>query len=341
MSAIQWMQEGPFGVMVHYTYGIYPRQGGMYRDWQKMVDQFPVEEFCEAIASAGAKWLMFPYNHSHSKDYWCCSPNAVVERLLPGRCAKRDLMREIGENLQRRGIRLLAYVSSNVASRIPLVQDALKWKHGDWNLEEFQRIYMDVIRYWSESMGPLLSGWFFDGCYDVRRSTGWWIDAYFHHHEIPGVWNAGQRLDNSRFDKNEWIRAVRAGNPNSVFTMHVGPAPSYLWPEQDYVAGEIWDLEPPCTEPLVDGLVQWHVNTYLDCKWMHARPGLIEPPRFSTNQLFEYVNDCHKHGGGVTLNVGIYADGTLAAPSITQLQDVHWLMKQAGTVSQSTRGKGG
>jgi hypothetical protein len=67
--------------------------------------------------------------------------------------------------------------------------------------------------------------------------------------------------------------------------------------------------------------MQWHALTFLDCFWIHAeKPGEIAPPRFSDDELFAYVRKCRINGGAVTLNVGIYEDGTMAEATIEQLR---------------------
>jgi len=66
-------------------------------DWDQKVDAFPVEKFCDEIASTGAGWLIFPIGHSSGIGTYC-SPNAVLEESLPGHCSKRDLFREIADN---------------------------------------------------------------------------------------------------------------------------------------------------------------------------------------------------------------------------------------------------
>ena len=96
--------------MVHWTSGTAPGPDAPdVEDWDDRVDAFPVERFCDEIASTGAGWLIFPFGHGEGLF---CSPNAYLEAIVPGRCSRRDLFREIAENLTQRGMRVIAYMPS-------------------------------------------------------------------------------------------------------------------------------------------------------------------------------------------------------------------------------------
>jgi len=41
---------------------------------------------------------------------------------------------------------------------------------------------------------------------------------------------------------------------------------------------------------------------------------------------FRYLDACHRNGGGVTPNIGIYQDGTLAEQSVAQVKRIAALM---------------
>ena len=46
MPAIEWMQKGPFGVMVHWCEATASGPGEPdLQDWNEKVDAFPVEQF--------------------------------------------------------------------------------------------------------------------------------------------------------------------------------------------------------------------------------------------------------------------------------------------------------
>ena len=313
------MQAGPFGLMVHWLSHTQPRQGKGIADWDEKVNAFNLDAFWNQVRQTGAKWLIFPFGQNTALY---CSPNAYLDECFPGLCSKRDLFREIAQRAKADGIRMIAYIPSEAD-----VQPAETRRFWEWDLHprdksRFQQKFMEFIRAYSVAHGDLIDGWWFDGCYDAieksfLRTRSW---------------------HNGRFDYPAWQAAVRAGNPRSVIAMCRGANdPGYVFREQDYLAGECNDLDVlKCGGPLVDGM-QWHALLWIDCFWMHCEgPGPIQAPRFSLDDLYEFVHTSHRNGGGVTLNIGIYEDGSLAEESLQQLIALREKMNQdaenSGTV---------
>ena len=96
MAGIDWMQAGPFGIMVHWLKSTPGLEDAEAPSWDSQVDDFPVADFCERIAATGAGWLFFTIGQNNG---YYCGPNEYLEGLLPRRCSKRDLFGEIAECL--------------------------------------------------------------------------------------------------------------------------------------------------------------------------------------------------------------------------------------------------
>ncbi|MDT8391421.1 MAG: hypothetical protein RRC34_13030 [Lentisphaeria bacterium] len=306
MPAIRWMQKGPFGLMVHWVSQTAPRPGAPeLKDWDDRVNAFPVARFCDEIAATGAGWLIFPFGHGEGLF---CSPNAYLEEIVPGRCSKRDLFKEIAENLTPRGIRVLAYMTSTPCGDEMI--EGFDWDRDPSDKSEFQKRYAGVVRRWSEQMGSQISGWWFDCAYSGPRTKFTW--------------------DCSRFEGSGWGEAVRAGNPDSVYALNPGANTfQYVLEDEGFLAGEASDLRVRPGRPLI-GDKQWHSLVWLDCFWYHSTPGAkIDAPRFFDPELHDYLHTCHINGGAVTLNIGIYQDGSLAEQSLAQVTRMGELM-QAG-----------
>ena len=307
MPQIKWMQDGPFGIMVHYLKGIFPQEGKPNPDFNAAVNAFDVTRFADQIANTGAKWLIFTFGQNTG---FYCSPNAYLESLLPGQgvCSDRDLVGEIADAMHERGMKFIAYLPVEVDLQSDAVRQALAWDSSGPGKQEFQTRYQKMIACWSKQHGKRIDGWFFDGAYDAKdkgfmRTNDW---------------------DNTRFDPKAWANAVRAGNPDAVFTMNggVGYLHSIL-PNQDYVSGEFNDLSFLPDGPTSFGM-QNQVLTWIDCRWMHNEtPGPIVPPRFADQELFDFVEHHRKVGSAVTLNMGIYEDGQLPVSSLDQLKRMH------------------
>ncbi|MCC5845687.1 MAG: alpha-L-fucosidase [Verrucomicrobia bacterium] len=301
MPAIDWMQKGPFGLMVHWLSDIAPPPGHPgFKDFNEAVDAFPVEQFCDQIAATGAGWLIFPFGQNTG---FYCSPNTFLDEHLPGHCSKRDLFREIAEGITKRGLKMIAYLPGAVPNQKEEVRSFFGWDADPIDKRDFQRKYARMVRSWSESMGTLISAWWFDGAYECQRT------GYTH--------------GNDRFEIPEWGEAVRAGNPDSVYCLNPGANTfQYVSEAEGYLAGEARELAVTPGRPLI-GDKQWHSLVPIDCKWMHKTRGEeIPPPRFTDRELHSYVHRIHGNGGGTTLNIGIYLDGTMPEASLAQVTRV-------------------
>lgn len=304
MSEIKWMQDGPFGVMVHYLKGIFPKEGSPNPDFNAVIDRFDVDAFANQIAATGARWLIFTFGQNTG---FYCSPNAYLESLIPGCCSDRDLMGEIANAVHARGMKLIAYLPAEVDLQTQAFRDAFAWDSSGPGKHAFQQHYMKMIKCWSLQHGKRIDGWFFDGCYDSK------VKGFMRTHD----W------DNSRFDPKAWAQALRAGNPDAVFTMNAGVGYLHsVLPNQDYVSGEFNDLSFLPDGPTSFGM-QNQVLTWLDCRWLHnEEPGLIPPPKYSVDELFAFIEHHRRVGSAVTLNIGIYEDGQLSEPSLNLLKRI-------------------
>ena len=301
MGEIKWMQEAGYGVMVHYLSDIKPRTLPGYDNWDEMTEAFSVKHFAEQAEEMGAGWVIFPFGQNSGKY---CSYNSRLEEAVPGSCSKRDLMWELALELKRKGIRLIAYLPTEMDSNTEMLREKFGWDLDLKDKSVFQKRYQEVIREWAERFGTYLDGWWYDGCYnslekDFLRTQGW---------------------TNERFNYPEWKAASCAGNPNAVIAMCPGAEKmKYAFIEQDYLAGEANTLNHQPDSALIDG-VQWHCLVWLDCKWGHwEKAGEIEQPRFTDEEIWNFYENCRKAKGVVTWNIGIYQDGTLAEKTKEQI----------------------
>jgi len=317
-----WMHRGSYGVMVHWLAPGPARAKGEYiHDLNRAVDGFDVERFVQDFRATGADWLIFTIGQNTS---YYASPNAVLDRLAgPGHCSKRDLVLEIAQRLHKVGKRFIAYLPSELNAPKDL-HKPFAWNPKDQS--EFQRRYTQFIREYSGRLGKMLDGWWFDGCY---------------------TWDV---FPNRTYNWPLWFDAARAGNPDAAVAFNDGSfcigITKPVTPLQDYVSGEV--------EVLIDGKIrlgrqenatlylpktrlaegtncQWHALVPIDCLWMHGGPGPMPPPKYPDADLFRFVKDCKAVGGAVTLNVGIYQEGTMAPASVKQL---HRLQAALGGQSQ-------
>lgn len=300
---VHWIPPGP------------ARESGTYiDDFNRAVDEFNVPRFLQQFAETGAEWLIFTIGQNTG---FYASPNSVLDRLAgPGHCAQRDLVLEIAQGVNALGKRFIAYLPAEIKAPTQL-HAAFAWNPADQS--EYERRYTDFIREYSLRLGRLHHGWWYDGCYNWKAFR-----------QAQRHWEL-------------WCDASRAGNPDAAIALNDG---SYccgrekpITPLQDYLSGEIWELrgdkivsgnpnEGPVslvlpTGQFVEGTdCQWQGLLPIDCAWGYNHPASapMDPPKYSDADLFSFVGQCLRVGGGVTLNVGIYQEGHMPAATLLQLQ---------------------
>lgn len=101
----------------------------------------------------------------------------------------------------------------------------------------------------------------------------------------------------------------------------------YVFDMEDFLAGEA-DFGKLPNEELPAGM-QPHALFWLDCAWGHwDAPGEIVPPKVSLEELFDYIVSCKQKGVAVTINIGIYEDGSMAEQSVEMLHQVSNLLDE-------------
>ncbi len=179
---ISWYTEkGTWGLFVHHSaWGTYPHQdgthksGGLYyaektqlaTQWEKFVEDFEVVPFVDKVEEMGASYVVWTIFHGivHFPG-----PSPVLDSILSGRTAKRDLIKDVGNELEKRGMRLLLYYH-------PGKDD------GDWNQASG---YLDLAntQTFTNNVINLHTEWAsrYNGTngYPKLGSTGIYIDAFW------------------------------------------------------------------------------------------------------------------------------------------------------------------
>lgn len=184
-----WMIDGKYGIFVHWS----SQSRGFHIDekraewFQKSVEMFDVNVFADAIERTGAAWIVF--TATHQGFYWP-APSAAIDNIAPGRTAERDLLGEIIDELDRRGIRTLFYLHTGYNGYDPEV-----WREAvganDPDTTRFSENIESILRECSLRYGEKLMGFgYIDGAqaWDYPLNPSW----------------------------ESWARAIKAGNPNAL-----------------------------------------------------------------------------------------------------------------------------
>ena len=315
-----WMAQGGFGLMTHYVItpkGSTPQE--RTADLNRIVDCFDLGTYMRQFDESGADWLIFTLGQGTG---FLSSHNEDIDRLEGGFTPRRDLITEIGEQLHRRGKKLIVYFPGAHTAADPTVKRLL-----GLGTEGYADRHNDFIRHYSLKLGRLCDGWWFDSC-GVQDEPAW----------------------------QKEIAACRAGNPESVIAFSgaefcaSGGRIKPICPIEDYHAGEIHLLEggkirtdfiyPPGDGVIVteDGKlrkkgqearfylpdsqfidnVQWHCLLPIDLTFNPAVPN--QYCHYTDKELFGFVDRVKSVGGAITINVPIEIDtGQIPQATLAQV----------------------
>ncbi len=314
------------------------------QSYNQTINSFDVDRFVRSVESAKAGYIIFVIGQ-HWGRY--CAPNRAYEKLLGVEngiwTSKRDLIKEIGEQLAKRDIKLIIYMTARAPMRhyqiIKAMGDTLPSINGkpvgpDVNpmshprkVKGFRRsenqapnpIFLknwgDVCGEWSMHYGKLVSGWWFDG-YKMEMK-----EAY-------------EPLKKEKHNIDTWIDAVRSGNPESELAFNAGAHPilslctnGKLCPHQTFTSGENHDFHQrtkkglgkaltPKNFPAPKGVI-WHLLLPVSKGW-----GAGTETRFEVKTLKERIDLINAEGGVVTLDVPISSDGKIPEGILKILQQL-------------------
>jgi hypothetical protein len=298
-----WFAACPFGVSTHWTalsQAIHPAD---WRPFPETVARFDVERFADRIASSGAAYLIFTACHALQ---WLAGPCDAIERVLPGRTNRRDMVGELARACRQRKVHFILYYNHSCNQG-----NDPDWEYAvGFHDPERRRLVSNllaIIRELGERHGELVKAWWFDSCFSLDKSG-----------TSPG---ATANTGRNQIPWNEWVSAAKSGNPNRLVTLSPGMLRYYLYTDhQDYESGEANELVAvPAARFTPDGL-QAHRWVCLDNRdWVHSlynRP--LARAHFGLEQLLPYVKAAHRFSVPVTFNIDVDRNGEFL-PEILQL----------------------
>jgi hypothetical protein len=295
-----WMRQARMGVMTHFlAEWINPEAHESAEAWNKMVDGIDVKGLAGQLESSGIGYYLITLGQNSG---FYCTPNATYDRFVgisPGRCARRDLIADLYEELHPRGIRLMVYLPAGAPSRDKQAVAKLQWKNGPYPNREFQAMWEQVIREWSTRWGTKVAGWWFDGCF--------WPNTMYRGKETPNF--------------ESFAAAARAGNPDAVLAFNPGVVNRTISisPHEDYIAGEISDPTRIDIRRVYEGSVdgaQMHMLSYLGSTWGKG------PKRFSDEEALKFTRQVLDQNGVVTWDVPIQPGGLISDEFLQQLRNL-------------------
>ncbi len=302
-----WMR-GSYGISVHWTADTVC-QDGTALPYEEAVNRFNPDAFADSLAEAGAQHCIFTL--THAKEYLAL-PHPVLEKILPGRTTKRDLIGEIIEALDKRGIRFIAYYNHSCnGNGDPEWKKACGYAAGvRGDLDQFAKNICDIVEFISGRYGNKICGWWFDSSYSV--------DPCGPHNTITcdmGDWH---------FPWKALAAAAKSGNQDCAVTFNAGIGSRFLYDadSQDYYAGETVSLDEEFSPEAKTG-IQDHRWTCADsADWLFTAQNCAKgfsDLRFPAEELKAFRDQHCAAGRMITFNIQIDQTGNIN-PVIKQLR---------------------
>lgn len=289
-----WMRQAGFGLMLHWTRESAPAHGPT-KPYAQAVEDLDVEALTEKLRSTGAGFVVFTTAHAY-QDF--PAPLSALEKVLPGRTSRRDLIADLAVSLQRKGLRLMLYHNPGTAQDTAWVA-ASGLKTGDRS--RYFDLWQAMISEAGDRYGDKLAGWWFDdGATRLYPQAAPW--ASLHH-------------------------AARSGNSTRLIGYNSWELPSVTdW--QDFDCGE--GLREPRgregrLQPSDDGVYrsssrqgqQATACVTLENDWLHRNPGQMpSSPTWTEPSLRDFLTRSRRSGLVPIFNLKITQEGLLGPESL-------------------------
>lgn len=291
-ASTDWFVKAGYGVMFTWTDLTQPREG-LKKRYPDAVNAFDVDAFAGVVDEMGAGYVIFTVNHAHPH---CPAPIRSWEDIHPRWTTRRDLIGDMADALEERGIRLLLYIHSPGLTKLG---DILPTGYYDltFSEEQFASIHRSVLHEIGHRYGDELAGYWFDS----------WFQSLTAYPDIP---------------VEEILRFCKVGNSSRITAFNFWTFPVQT-PWQDYWAGELYSLQNPFSSRYIQagpgaGFRAHGTLSMMPASWLHGELGKIPPPQFSAEDLIAYVKANVEHQAVTTINIGIYQEGTIERSSLEE-----------------------
>jgi hypothetical protein len=295
--SIDWMVKAGYGLMFHWTSQSVQSDGSI-KKFEDAVNDFDVEKFTKMVEETGAGYVLFTIGHTES---YCPAPLKSWERIHLGQTTQRDLIEEIANALDEKGVRLLCYLSPYNGFKLPR-------KMTDESKQAFVANFIDIMNELGNRYQDKIAGYWFDSGYRIFEG---FPEAPF----------------------EDFYKATKIGNNNRVACINPWIYPD-VTPWQDYWSGEVQEpIGLPENGFMTNGpspKLPYHALLTMEKNlWVQQKPEIADP-KFTSEQLSKYINGCMENGGAVTINMAIYQDGTVGKKALQVMREVKEEIRKKG-----------
>jgi Alpha-L-fucosidase len=301
-SSAKWLADAQYGLMFQWGEWGYPEHGER-KPWPKMIDDFNVEKFADMVQSTGAGYVIWSATW-HS--YYFPAPIQSIERIMPGHTSKRDLIGELADALNRRGIKLMLYYNGSALSHQQPRNSGTTDSNQIGTDALFRKNWIAIVTEVGERYGSRLAGWFID--------EGWYPSPFEEENRALKAGYPGRIVS-----FNDWVRPrltdfedVEFGEGFNCLNDGAGK----LFPDGPPVGGDGIYVEGPHK-----GL-QAHGMFILDGPdWGIWKPDTtIAMPMFTSEQIVNMAKDAKAHHVALSFDLLMYEDGTVSPASLDAIK---------------------
>ncbi|MGZ9585460.1 alpha-L-fucosidase [Paenibacillus marinisediminis] len=292
----KWFEEAKLGIFIHY--GIYAVDGiseswsfyngrVSYEDYMKQLDGFTAKHFdadkwADLIEKSGAKYAVLTTKHHDGVALFDTQYSDLnVVKKTP---AKKDIIKEYAEAIQKRGIRTGMYYS------------LIDWSHPDYPSVYSEGIVPEDPSQMNKFAYPT------DG---VQDEEAWKRFLEFNNNQLKEILTNYGTVDLLWFD-GDWERSAKQWglpefkdylltfNKDLIINSRLQGHGDYKTPEQGI----------PITRPVGP----WEFCTTINSSWGYQH---ADNDYKSLNQIIRMFCDCITLGGNMLLDIGPREDGTI------------------------------
>lgn len=303
-----WFKDAGYGLMFQWTNRATPPKGSI-KPWEQKVNDFDLKALVEMVEQSGAAYVLWSVTWG---EQYISAPIKSLDHLIQGRTTKRDLLGEMADALQAKGIKLIFYYHYGYDCNHSIDADWMKVSGGyKADKTELYQNWVAIISEIGNRYGDKLNGWWFDG---------------------------GQRYYNCHFDGTpgdqgilsapfkELTEAAKRGNPARLVAYNSWVKPR-LTEYQDYYAGEGAHVPPGLEQGVFpagpqEGLMG-HGCFIFEKEWGHIKENtLIPKPKLTLEKLTAVVRTAQKERYPVSINLEMYEDGSVSPESVALLKQL-------------------
>ncbi len=284
-----WFASCQFGISTHWTAQSQPVGKDDWLPFEEAVNRFDAKRYVQQAGEAGAEYIIFTSCHALQM---LPAPCAAIDRVVPGRTTRRDLVGDLADACHARGMHFILYYNHSCNHG-----DDPPWEYAvGYHAPDKARLARNLLAIVQGTRRALRF---------ARRRL---VVRQLLFARPRGVYDSvSTDLKGFQFPWEDFVAAAKAGHEQRLVSLSSGMLTHYLYStHQDYEGGEANDLVAVPSSRYTPDHLQAHRWVCLDNPdWVHSR--VMTPfamPRFKSASVADYVRSCNAQQRSGNLQCG-------------------------------------